>query len=472
MSQNEYPLFPVLLIDDEAKILESFETALLTGNITNVIRCQDSRDVKHVLSQQEIGVILLDLMMPNLSGKELLSIITAEFPEIPVIIITGSSEVETAVSCMKIGAFDYMVKPVEKNKLISVVKRAIQIRELQRENKLLKDRFFSDHVKNPDEFSDIITRNKAMRSIFQYVEAISISQQALLITGETGTGKELIARAVHVLSNRPGDFVAVNVAGLDENVFSDTLFGHRKGAFTGADKPRSGIIEQAAEGTLFLDEIGDLNNNLQVKILRLLNNGEYYPLGSDVAKQSDARIVVATNQDVHVMRESGSFRKDLYFRLNAHHVHLPPLRDRKDDLPILIEHFLIKASETLNIKKPTAPKELRTLLGTHNYPGNIRELESMIFDAVSRHESGQLSMQSFKLYIKTKNHELESDQLQNEKQNYELITFHDELPTLKQAERRLISEALNRSSGNQSIAAMMLGISRQALNRRLKRANT
>ena len=135
-----------------------------------------------------------------------------------------------------------------------------------------------------------------------------------------------------------------------------------------------------------MDEIGDLNNNLQVKILRLLNNGEYYPLGSDVAKQSDARIVVATNQDVHVMRESGSFRKDLYFRLNAHHVHLPPLRDRKDDLPILIEHFLIKASETLNIKKPTAPKELRTLLGTHNSPGNIRELESMIFDAVSRHD--------------------------------------------------------------------------------------
>lgn len=470
MSQKEYPLFPVLLIDDEPKILDNFVTALLTGNITNVIRCQDSRDVKYVLSQQDIEVILLDLMMPNLSGKELLSIIIQEFPEIPVIIITGSSEVETAVSCMKIGAFDYMVKPVEKSKLISVVKRAIQIRELQRENRLLKDRFLSDQVKRPDAFSEIITRNKAMQSIFQYVEAISISQQPLLITGETGTGKELIAKAAHTLSNRPGNFVAVNIAGLDENVFSDTLFGHRKGAFTGADKPRGGMIEQASEGTLFLDEIGDLNNNLQVKILRLLNNGEYYPLGSDVAKQSDARIVVATNQDIHVMQESGSFRKDLYYRLLAHHVHLPPLRDRKDDLPILLAHFLEKASKALDVKQPTTPKELDTLLGAYLFPGNIRELGSMIFDAVSLHESGQLSLQSIKAHIQTQQYELEPDLKQDQEEDHSLITFHDQLPTLKQAEQRLISEALCRANGNQSIAAIMLGISRQALNQRIKRA--
>ena len=285
---------------------------LLFAGINNIIRYQDSREVMPLLSRQEIEVMLLDLSMPHITGEELLSLITKDFPEIPIIIITGSNDVDTAVACMKSGAFDYMVKPVEKSRLISGVKRAIEIRELQRENRLLKARVLSDQLQHPEAFSEIVTRHGTMRSIFQYIEAISISPQPVLITGETGVGKELVARAIHTLSNRKGNFVPVNVAGLDDNVFADTLFGHNKGAFTGADQPRSGLIEQASGGTLFLDEIGDLHPTSQVKLLRLLQDGEFFPLGADIAKHSDARVVVATNQNLQTLQESGKFRKDLY----------------------------------------------------------------------------------------------------------------------------------------------------------------
>ena len=210
----------------------------------------------------------------------------------------------------------------------------------------------------------------------------------------------MIAKAVHLLSNRKGEFVPVNVAGLDENVFTDTLFGHKKGAFTGADRARIGLVEQASGGTLFLDEIGDLSADLQVKLLRLLQEGEYFPLGSDVTKRSDARVVVATNQELQTLQESGKFRKDLYYRLCAHHVHIPPLRERREDLPLLAEHFLEKSSEALGKKKPTPPKELFILLSSYHFPGNIRELKSMIWDAVSYHKIGKLSLDAFKTHIR------------------------------------------------------------------------
>lgn len=469
MIESTYPYLPVLLVDDEAETLDSFEMALLSGNMNNFIRCQDSSKVMQLISRQEIEVMLLDLSMPNMSGEELLPMISGDFPEVPVIIITGANDVETAVKCMKFGAFDYMVKPVEKSRLIAGVKRAIELRELQRENRLLRAHVLSDKLEYPEAFSEIITNSRVMRSIFQYIEAISTSLQPLLITGETGVGKELIAKAVHTLSNRQGAFIAINVAGLDDNVFADTLFGHRKGAFTGADRPRGGIVEKASGGTLFLDEVGDLSAASQVKLLRLLQEGEYFPLGSDVAKRSDVRIVVATNQNLQALQETRKFRKDLYFRLCTHHVNIPSLCDRKEDLPILLEHFLEKASKLLGKKKPTPPKELAVLLGTYHFPGNIRELQSIIADAVSCHQSGKLSMDVFKSYISKKSPTAGIDSKQLSQMEDILISFSEQLPTLKQADQLLVSEALKRSKGNQSIAALKLGITRQALNRRLKR---
>jgi DNA-binding NtrC family response regulator len=471
MTESTYPHFPVMMVDDEAQAITSFEMALRSANMNNFIRCHDSRDVMPLLSSQEIEVMLLDLRMPHISGEELLPMITADYPEIPVVVITGSNDVDTAVKCMQHGAFDYMVKPVEKSRLIGGVRRAVELRELQRENQLLKAHVLSGKLETPEAFSEIVTVSAGMRSIFQYIEAIASSPRPALITGETGVGKELIAKAVHTLSHRAGAFVPVNVAGLDDHVFADTLFGHKKGAFTDAREARSGLIRQAASGTLFLDEIGDLSTTSQVKLLRLLQEGEFFPLGSDVAKRSDARIVVATNQDLDALQSSGQFRKDLYYRLCDHQIHIPPLRHRREDLAVLVAHFLEKAAKALSKTKPTPPEELVTLLSTYHFPGNIRELESMIFDAVSSHTSGKLSMDAFKAHISKKHPISTLDSAGSIPPKGTLVNFSDQLPTLKQIEQMLIDEAMKRSNSNQSIAALSLGISRQALNKRLKKAS-
>jgi DNA-binding NtrC family response regulator len=470
MNASMYPVLPLLIVDDESHTIDSFEISLISGKINHFIRCQDSREVQSILSGHEVEAVLLDLKMPHITGDELLPIIITDFPEIPVIVITGADDVETAVKCMKAGAFDYMVKPVERSRLLAGVKRAIEIRELQRENRLLKAQVLSPELTHPEAFSEIISNSNAMKSIFRYIEAIAGSPQPVLITGETGTGKELIAKAIHTLSNRKGEFVAVNVAGLEDNVFTDTLFGHKKGAFTGADQRRGGLIEKASEGTLFLDEIGDLTVASQVKLLRLLQENEFLPLGSDVTKHSNARVIFATNQDLQTQLTSGRFRKDLYYRLRTHHIHIPPLRDHKEDLPLLLDYFLGQCADKLGKKKPTPPKDLLIMLQGYGFPGNIRELQAMVFDAVSNHKSGILSMETFKPHISQKQATRESVPEKSSVPS-PMISFHDQLPTLKEIEYLLITEAMQRAGNNQSIAAMSLGISRQALNKRLRKIN-
>ena len=467
--ETTFPAFPILLVDDEEQALLSFEMALRAVNINHFVRCQDSREVIPLLKEGEVELIILDLRMPYLSGDELLPLINSDFPEIPVIVITGANDVDTAVKCMKLGAFDYMVKPVERSRLVGGVKRAVELRELQRENRLLKAHVLSDRLEHPEAFSELVTCSLSMRSIFQYIEAVASSPRPLLITGETGVGKELVARAVHRLSRRKGAFVPVNVAGLDDNVFADTLFGHRKGAFTGADQPRAGLLEQAAGGTLFLDEIGDLSPASQVKLLRLLQDGEFFPLGSDLAKRSDARVIVATNQNLEELQRSGHFRKDLYYRLCDHHVHIPPLRERMEDVPLLMEHLMEKAARTMGKNKPTAPEELVTLLATHHFPGNVRELESMVFDAVSSHGSGKLSLEIFKSHIFQKPPPPKGNSRERVPREGVCVSFFERLPTLKEIEQLLVDEAMRRANGNQSIAALSLGITRQALNKRLRK---
>jgi len=465
MTDVASPNLPVLLVDDEAHALQSVERVLDSGGITNVILCQDSRNLLDILAGQEICLVLLDLSMPHISGEALLPKIVAAYPEVPVIVVTGVNDVDRAVHCMKEGAFDYMVKPVERSRLQSGVRRAIELRELRRENEVLKEHMFLNELKCPEAFSEIITNNAAMFTIFRYCESVAKSLWPVLITGETGVGKELLARALHTLSGRPGAFVAVNAAGLDDNVFSDTLFGHLRGAYTGADEPRRGLIEQAAAGTLFLDEIGDLTNASQVKLLRVVQEREYYPLGSDAAKRTDARIVFATNRDLDALQASGQFRKDLYHRLKTHHVHVPPLRKRLDDIPLLVDHFLEKAGVALNKKKPSPPKELYALLATHSFPGNVRELEGMVFDAVANHESRMLSMSVFQARIVRD--ATTSPAPAPDTGDANPFAYLDRLPTIKEVVSMLIAEAMRRAEDNQTIAARLLGISRTGLNRRL-----
>ena len=469
MESTPYPALPVIVVDDEIQALKSCELMLCSGGIENILTCPDSRELRELLAAHEPSVILLDLFMPHISGEELMPLISRDFPHVPVIVVTGQNDVDTAVTCMKAGAFDYLVKPVEKSRMISCVRRAVEIRELRHEYSVLSRRMLSDELENPGMFSRIVTNSPKMRSIFRYMEAVAGTTRPVLITGETGVGKELIANIIHQLSGRKGGFIALNAAGLDDNVFSDTLFGHVKGAFTGAGSLRSGLVEKAAGGTLFLDEIGDLSMISQVKLLRLLQEREYLPMGADVPKFTDARVIASTNRDLHTLQNKGLFRKDLYYRLKTHHIHVPPLRERPGDLPILVDHFLEKSSRSLGKKKPTPPPELLTLLSTYHFPGNVRELEAMIDDAVSNHRSGKLSMEVFKRHIRKISPGKEQRERTVLDSGREFFSCCATLPTLKEASHFLIEEALRRSKGNQTIAAQLLGITQSALSKRLKR---
>ncbi len=467
MSTKTFPIHPILLVDDEEHFLLSVELTLRSNGFNNINSCPDSTKVMKLLTQNHYSLILLDINMPSISGLELLVLIAAHYPDIPVIMLTAVNDIENAVLCIKEGAFDYIVKPVTDAKLVTSVRHGIELTEMRNENELLKRSLFREDVEHPEIFSEIITRSNSLLSIFKYIEAVSKTNLPILITGETGTGKELFANAVHHSSGRKGELVTVNVAGLDDNFFSDTLFGHKKGAFTGAESERKGLIEKAEDGTLFLDEIGDLSIESQVKLLRLLQDGQYYPLGSDIAKRSNARIVVATHRDIKIMQEQNTFRQDLYYRLKSHHIYIPPLRDRKSDLPILIDHCIAKASSQLNKKRPTPPKELYTMLNNYSFPGNVRELEGLIFDAVSLHSTGILSLDSFRNKISLSESNTVNPTVQNK--SFKLLNFPSRFPTLKEAEDFVIEEALRRAEGNQTIAAELLGITRRALNNRLQR---
>jgi len=467
MKKTFFPLHPILLVDDEEAWIHSFGLALRSAGMNNIISCTDSREVLSLLANHEVSVLILDLTMPHMTGDELLPLVVKDFPEVPVIIITGLDHVETAVACMKQGAYDFFTKVTEEARLITGVRRAVEMDHLRRENSALKIHFFQDTLNHPEAFSHIITHNKTMHSVFQYIEAIATTCEPVLITGETGVGKELIARAVHTLSNRSGDFVAVNIAGFDDNMLADTLFGHRKGAYSGADQARKGLVAQANGGSLFLDEIGDLSHSAQVKLLRLIQEREYYPLGADIAKSTSARMIFATHQDLESLQQLGKFRQDLFFRLRTHHIHIPPLRERLDDLPLLVDFFLEKAARKLGRKKPAYPRELSILLGTYFFPGNIRELEAMVFDALSKHQERSLSMDEFKRYINQRCATCTAESIRQQEGETPFSVL-ERLPNLKEAGRLLVREALNRSQGNQTIAAQMLGITRQALGWRLK----
>ena len=360
---------PVLLVDDDTQVLHSASIVLRSSGLAHVLTVDDSRSVMPLLAERDIGALLLDLTMPHLSGHALLEQVTEDHPDIPVIVMTATDDLQTAVQCMQDGAVDYLVKPVEENRLVSSVKRALEIRMLRAEVLSLKERLLMDTPHQREAFAEIITQSKEMFAIFRYIEAVSPSPQPVLITGETGTGKELVARALHRLSARPGELVTVNVAGLDDTLFSDTLFGHTRGAFTGADQARDGLMTSTAEGTLFLDEIGDLSVSSQVKLLRLLQDGTFYPVGSDRPRQGRARIVCATNCDITRSVSAGKFRKDVYYRLRTHHLHLPPLRARTGDLSLLINHFVDKAASVLGKPVPTVPLALYQLLKTYSFPG-------------------------------------------------------------------------------------------------------
>jgi len=456
---------PILVIDDEESILLSIDTTLQLAGFNNVICCNESRQALALLQNRSPSCVLLDLNMPHLDGQSLLPRIHADYPDTPVVIITGTIDVDTAVHCMKSGALDYLVKPVDESRLVTAIHQALRFRDLHQENRALRLQLEEEQLAHPEAFAEIVTASPNMFALFRYIESIAPSPQPVLIRGETGVGKELVARAIHRLSGRTGSFVAINVAGLDENVFSDTLFGHVKGAFTGAEGARSGLVDKAAGGTLFLDEIGDLNQGSQVKLLRLLQEREYMPLGQDSLRISDARVITSTHADLWALQQQGRFRTDLHYRLRTHRLRIPPLRERKEDLAVLADFFADKAAQSLAKTKPAISAELLELLASHFFPGNVRELQAMIFDAVAQQKASNLPLEVIQSHLARASRD----------QNIPLngsygpaVLFPTPLPTLKETARMLVQEAMRRTGNNQSAAATLLGISQQALSKRLK----
>lgn len=467
MGKKSDPADPlIVLVDDEPGILFGVSLMLRQAGFSSVATVSDSRELLPLLAEEDPEVIVLDLQMPHLSGSELLGEITGRYPHLPVIIVTGANELDTAIECMKRGAIDYMVKPIDANRFIASVRKALEIYGLRREIDSLRATLLEERPANVEAVAPIRTRSSRMKTILRYLEAVGPTSQPVLITGETGVGKELAARAVHDLSGRQGSFVAVNSAGLDDQMFADALFGHKKGAFTGAEQSRDGMIARAAGGTLFLDEIGDLSQVSQVKLLRLLQEGEFFPLGSDLPSVNTARIVIATNRDLVAEMEAGRFRRDLYYRLCAHRVHIPPLRERSEDIPLLLETFLEEAARSLGKNVPDYHHELAGYLSGYPFPGNVRELRAMVFDAMTRHKGGLLSLELVRDVVGPSYREGQSVPASTEGG---WLNLSGRFPTLKEAEHCLIETALRLSAGNQRAAADLLGISRQALNQRLRK---
>lgn len=461
----------VVLIDDEQSELDAYSFLLHSMGVKKIHTIQDSSKVLEQIEQIPAPIIFLDLNMPGKSGKEVLRELKEKWPQIPVIICTANSEIETAVECLKLGAHDYLVKPINMNSFGSALRNAMEISDLRTELLTLKglsfpSRPFGEHPV----FKQIITQNPAMNAIFNYIESIAPSGQPVLILGETGTGKELLAKAVHDASGYQGEYVAIDVSGLDDTLFSDTLFGHAKGAYTGATGERSGLLETAVGGTIFLDEVGDLSEVSQVKLLRVLQEGIYYPLGSDKPKTSRARIIAATNRpQTSLTGQERGFRRDLYYRLSTHLIKVPPLRERREDLPLLVNHLISEAAENMGKERPQISRQALQLLLKHPFAGNIRELKTYIYDAVARCQDDEIPANLIWERLSGTELDLSAPSARHGTAPLEKIFGH--FPTLEELVEYSINQALEATDNNQTQAAKLLGISKQALNKRLKKSN-
>lgn len=449
----------VLLVDEQNTFLTELSALLYTSRVNRVFTLCDHARIISFMAATPVAVVVFGLYPPVAAGLELLGKIRSAYPGVRVVVVSPLEDCAVAVACMKAGADEYLVRTADLKLLVKSILRDLEKSALPG----LSSGHYREKRDTPEAFIPIVTQDRKMLTIFRYVEAVAPTSQAVLITGETGTGKELIAQALHAASRRTGQFITINVAGLDDILFSDTLFGHSRGAFTGAERERKGLIEQAAGGTLFLDEIGDLSNASQVKLLRLLQEGEYYPLGSDSVKKANARILVATNSPLDIKMKNGSFRSDLYYRICSHHIHLPALRERPGDIPFLVEHFSSEAAAELHCALPYVAADILDMLVSYEFPGNIRELKGLIHNAVAT--SAGKDLRITKLEPRSQG----SSPARTTPDYDSLPRPEGRMPTLSEAEDYLIREALRVSGGNQRSAAVMLGISRQALNKRLLR---
>jgi DNA-binding NtrC family response regulator len=441
---KEQPHIKVLIAEDEENlgaILESF----LTGRGHHVTMTRDGRAALGALRAESFDVALLDIVMPELDGLEVLRQVRDEPAPPEVIIITGNGTIETAITAMKLGAYDYLSKPYRMAEIDVLVRRAWEKKQLAKENALLQTR-----LSRVDAVPEILTRDPGMQSVLTLIERVAKSDSPVLISGESGTGKELVARALHRLSTRSaGALVDINCAAIAENLMESELFGHEKGAFTGALARKTGLFELAAGGTMFMDEIGELDPKLQGKLLRALELGSFFRVGGTQKVEVNVRIVAATNKDLAAAVNEGGFRQDLYYRINTINVDLPPLRDRVIDIPMLADHFLRKYG---GATPPRLTQEAIEVMKKYRWPGNIRELRNVIERAVLLANGGVIHAHDLPLAA--------SEPTTPGNNGAQL--------SLADLERRHIERILGESNWHQGRAAGLLGISSKTLYRKIR----
>ena len=440
----------ILIIEDEEKLRRVMELQLRTagfdvdqaGAAEEGLRLADSADL-----------IITDLRLPGIDGLQLLSTLRERGLQTPIVVMTAFGSIETAVEAMKAGAVDFLPKPFSLDHLMAVVGKALELRTLRDENRKLREEL--DHRY---QFDNIVGRSPAMREIFATIERVAPTRATVLLAGESGVGKDMIARAIHQHSPRRGHpFVKINCTALPENLMESELFGYEKGAFTGANVSKPGKFEQADTGTVFLDEIGDVPASIQVKLLRVLQEREFERLGSNKIRHIDVRVLAATNVDLRAALEQGTFREDLYYRLNVMPISIPPLRERREDIPFLAEHFVHKLAKDLGSVAQAISEEAIQKLMQYHWPGNVRELENVIERSMVMASQPVLSAADIRLDT--------APRAQRPASNSE-YSLPDGM-TLDEYEQAVIRDALKRANGNKSQAARMLGLTRNALRYRL-----
>lgn len=445
---------PILVVDDEPSYLELMKGLLNQEGFINIITRENPLEVLPLLERTDIDLILLDIFMPQMNGLDLLEKIYAEYPSIPVIVITAVNEVDIALKAVKLGAYEFITKPPDTDRLFLTIRRALTKRLLEFERDSLR-RTVLEQERPQNRFPDIITDSPLMSKVFDIAEIFAPTNETILIAGETGTGKDMIARKIHDLSprrNKP--FIAVNLASISSSLFESELFGYRKGTFTGATEDKAGYFEAANGGTIFLDEIGELPLPLQGKLLRTIQYNEIYRIGEAKPINLDLRIISATNKNLLEAVNKKEFRADLYYRINRGYIFLPPLRNRGDDIIILAEHFLEIGNKTYNRNIQGFSDDVLEALKSYSFPGNVRELENIILNAVAK-TAGDDYIKSVDLpaeYLKTREHK---------SQKTKLIS-------ISEAEEDHILSVMKTVDNSVQRAAPILGVSERTLQRKLK----
>ncbi len=448
----------VLVIDDEEKMHRILQLSL-EGIGCRVLTASTGLEGLELARSRLPGLVITDMKMPGMSGMEVLQEVKALDEEIPVIIMTAYGTVQTAVDAMKTGAFDYILKPFDITEMEAIVKKALRYRQLARENEQLRSELHSRY-----QFDNIIGRSASMQKIFNLISRIAPTKSSVLIRGESGTGKELIAGAVHYHSDRASaPFIKLNCGAIPGTLLESELFGYEKGAFTGAHRQKPGRFEMANGGTLFLDEIGDMESALQVKLLRVLQSGEFEHLGGTRTIQVDVRLITATNTDLEKKVEEGTFREDLYYRINVVPVEVPPLRQRRDDIPALVHYFVNKYAEETHQKPKTVTPETMDALVHYDFPGNVRELQNLIERAVVLSRSDILTPRSFSLPDTSPGPSFGVDDVSIPPEGVSLTDVVEEM------EKAYLKKALIQAKGVQTRAAELLQITRKILRYKIEK---